>query len=171
MPPFAYLVPSTCSINRPHFSNAHVNILDIAFVGRAYFDMPSPATKMLRLWKYNVLIRRLTFIVFAIVAAVLCRYAIPIKMVLCTADLPRAHSALQLASFQTAQSIICSEKDILPKSNAWNLSYHQGGNGPWIPKVDGVINDDLALPAGCVVDQVNMVSSIDTPKGANRCIE
>ena len=39
----------------------------------------------------------------------------------------------------------------------WNLFYHLGGNGPWIPKVDGVVRDTLAPPAGCVVNQVHMV--------------
>jgi hypothetical protein len=41
----------------------------------------------------------------------------------------------------------------------WNLFYHLGGNGPWIPKVDGVIHETLAPPTSCVVDQVHMVRS------------
>lgn len=41
----------------------------------------------------------------------------------------------------------------------WDLFYHLGGNGPWIQKVDGVISDTLAPPAGRVVDQVHMVKS------------
>jgi hypothetical protein len=39
----------------------------------------------------------------------------------------------------------------------WDLFYHLGGNGPWIPKVEGVIHDTLAPPTGCDVDQVHMV--------------
>jgi hypothetical protein len=45
----------------------------------------------------------------------------------------------------------------------WNLFYHLGGNGPWIPKVDGVIRDSLAPPIGCVVDQVHMVKPYAVP--------
>lgn len=45
----------------------------------------------------------------------------------------------------------------------WNLFYHLGGNGPWIPKVDGVIDARIAPPTGCVVDQVHMVKSFPPP--------
>jgi|SRR5271155_221377 len=44
-----------------------------------------------------------------------------------------------------------------PSAREWNLFYHLGGNGPWIPKVTGVVEDDHTLPQGCVVDQVHMV--------------
>lgn len=98
-------------------------------------------------------------------------YAVPVKSVLCNADFPKAQYAFQLASFQTAQNIICSEKDIVPKSDGWNLSYHQGGNGPWIPKVDGVLKDDLTLPFGCLVDQVNLVSSMSPPSNTMLCVK
>jgi hypothetical protein len=40
----------------------------------------------------------------------------------------------------------------------WNLFYHLGGNGPWIPKIDGTEYRDAPFPDGCVVDQVHMVS-------------
>ena len=39
----------------------------------------------------------------------------------------------------------------------WNILYHLGGNGPWIPKVDGVCEDDLSMPEGCHVEQVHVV--------------
>lgn len=39
----------------------------------------------------------------------------------------------------------------------WDLFYHLGGNGPWIPKQDAYGNVDDPLPTGCVVDQVHMV--------------
>jgi hypothetical protein len=126
---------------------------------------------MLRWWRQNTVLRRLTITVLSIITAVLYYYAVPVKSVLCNTDLPKAHYAFQLASFQTAQKIICLEKDIVPKADGWNLSYHQGGNGPWIPKVDGVINDDLTLPFGCVVDQVNLVSFLNTLSGAMLCDE
>jgi hypothetical protein len=32
-----------------------------------------------------------------------------------------------------------------------------GGNGPWIPKVDGIVTNDTAPPQGCMVQQVHMV--------------
>lgn len=40
----------------------------------------------------------------------------------------------------------------------WNILYHLGGNGPWIEKVDGVLEGGIAVPAGCTVEQVHMVS-------------
>lgn len=39
----------------------------------------------------------------------------------------------------------------------WDLFYHLGGNGPWIPMVDGVNYSGTVLPKGCSVDQVHMV--------------
>ena len=39
----------------------------------------------------------------------------------------------------------------------WNLYYHLGGNGPWIPKADVLGNVNDPLPDGCAVDQVHMV--------------
>jgi hypothetical protein len=39
----------------------------------------------------------------------------------------------------------------------WNILYHLGGNGPWIPKVDGPFADDLSIPEGCKIEQVHMV--------------
>lgn len=40
----------------------------------------------------------------------------------------------------------------------WNILYHLGGNGPWIPKVDGVYGDDLSIPEGCRIEQVHMIA-------------
>ncbi|KAI9804964.1 MAG: acid phosphatase pho5 [Piccolia ochrophora] len=40
----------------------------------------------------------------------------------------------------------------------WNLLYHLGGNGPWIEKVDGVVEGGIGTPDECVVDQVHMMS-------------
>lgn len=42
----------------------------------------------------------------------------------------------------------------------WNILYHLGGNGPWIPKVDGVYGDDLSIPEGCRIEQVHMVRAL-----------
>ena len=39
----------------------------------------------------------------------------------------------------------------------WNLFYHLGGNGPWIPKIRGIAEGDLDPPNGCDVSQVHMV--------------
>lgn len=40
----------------------------------------------------------------------------------------------------------------------WNILYHLGGNGPWVEKTDGSIPEGIAVPEGCVVDQVHMIS-------------
>ena len=40
----------------------------------------------------------------------------------------------------------------------FNLFYHLGGNGPWIPKRDGLGHPEDPLPETCVVDQVHMLS-------------
>ena len=34
-----------------------------------------------------------------------------------------------------------------------------------------MINDELALPDGCVIDQVHMVSSSNASQGADSCVE
>lgn len=39
-----------------------------------------------------------------------------------------------------------------------NILYHIGGNGPWIQKIDGVVQEGFGPPAGCHVEQVHMVS-------------
>jgi acid phosphatase len=40
----------------------------------------------------------------------------------------------------------------------WNLFYHLGGNGPWIPKIAKVKYSDALLPDSCSVSQVHMLS-------------
>lgn len=44
-------------------------------------------------------------------------------------------------------------------ANEWNLLYHLGGNGPWIEKIDGVVEGGIQVPMGCKVDMVHMVGS------------
>jgi len=39
----------------------------------------------------------------------------------------------------------------------WNILYHLGGNGPWIPKVEGPFGDELSVPQGCKIEQVHVV--------------
>jgi hypothetical protein len=39
----------------------------------------------------------------------------------------------------------------------WNLYEHLGGNGPWIPKRNGIVTNNTAPPEGCTVQQVHMV--------------
>lgn len=41
----------------------------------------------------------------------------------------------------------------------WNILYHLGGNGPWIPKVDDVVEGGIEVPRGCEVDMVHMVNT------------
>jgi acid phosphatase len=45
------------------------------------------------------------------------------------------------------------------RTKDWNILYHLGGNGPWVEKVDNVVEGGLAPPEGCVVEQVHMVCS------------
>lgn len=40
---------------------------------------------------------------------------------------------------------------------AWNLLYHLGGNGPWIPKRTDILNHTIDAPSGCRIEQVHMV--------------
>ncbi|KAF1834517.1 3-phytase B precursor [Decorospora gaudefroyi] len=40
----------------------------------------------------------------------------------------------------------------------WNILYHLGGNGPWVEKVFDVVDVGIALPEGCEVEQVHMMS-------------
>jgi hypothetical protein len=51
------------------------------------------------------------------------------------------------------------------------LFYHLGGNGPWIPKADGLKHPDVPLPKHCMVDQVHMVSGTFTLVDVVRYIE
>ena len=54
---------------------------------------------------------------------------------------------------------LCSGNSTL-EADDWNLFYHLGGNGPWVPKVNaafGTYDEDGKPPEGCVVDQVHMV--------------
>ncbi|KAF2839772.1 phosphoglycerate mutase-like protein [Patellaria atrata CBS 101060] len=43
-------------------------------------------------------------------------------------------------------------------SKAWNILYHLGGNGPWVEKVDGVVQKGIAPPLGCKIEQVHLMS-------------
>ena len=47
-------------------------------------------------------------------------------------------------------------------NDTWNLLYHLGGNGPWIPKVSNIVEAGIQPPRGCRVDQVHMVGLIDS---------
>ncbi|KAF2017465.1 phosphoglycerate mutase-like protein [Aaosphaeria arxii CBS 175.79] len=40
----------------------------------------------------------------------------------------------------------------------WNILYHLGGNGPWVEKVADVVEGGVAVPDGCIVEQVHMMS-------------
>ncbi|KAI5804908.1 histidine phosphatase superfamily, partial [Geopyxis carbonaria] len=44
------------------------------------------------------------------------------------------------------------------KEKKWDQLYHLGGNGPWIPMVDGVVEGGIAVPEGCEVDMIHMLS-------------
>ena len=40
----------------------------------------------------------------------------------------------------------------------WNILYHLGGNGPWVEKVIDVVEDGIAVPEDCEVEQVHMMA-------------
>jgi len=39
----------------------------------------------------------------------------------------------------------------------WDILQHLGGNGPWIQKTSNVVPGGIAVPEGCIVEQVHMV--------------
>ena len=47
----------------------------------------------------------------------------------------------------------------------WNLLYHLGGNGPWIEKIDGIVEGGIGVPKGCRVEQVHMVCRLAASTG------
>ncbi|EXJ80309.1 hypothetical protein A1O1_08451 [Capronia coronata CBS 617.96] len=61
---------------------------------------------------------------------------------------------------------VCRTSSLLPRlggcpailAAVWDLFYHLGGNGPWIPRKDGVPYSNASLPKQCSVDQVHMLS-------------
>lgn len=44
------------------------------------------------------------------------------------------------------------------RKDEWNILYHLGGNGPWIEKIDDVVEGGIRAPDGCEVDMVHMLS-------------
>lgn len=55
-------------------------------------------------------------------------------------------------------------------SREWNLLYHLGGNGPWIEKIDRVVQGGIGVPDGCVVEQVHMVRTDPVPVRATNTV-
>lgn len=51
----------------------------------------------------------------------------------------------------------------------WNLLYHLGGNGPWVEKIDDVVEGGIQVPVDCEVDMVHMVSSYISRPENERC--
>lgn len=43
----------------------------------------------------------------------------------------------------------------------WDILYNVGGNGPWIRKLDGTVEEDIKPPAGCNAEQIHMVSACE----------
>ncbi|EXJ86519.1 hypothetical protein A1O3_03470 [Capronia epimyces CBS 606.96] len=78
-----------------------------------------------------------------------------------------AISAFLAASFLgQIRNEVCQTSSLLPTFGLcpavlvaiWDLFYHLGGNGPWIPKIDGIGYSDALLPEECSVDQVHVLS-------------
>lgn len=59
---------------------------------------------------------------------------------------------------QTSFRIPSSISDGSLLGQKWNLLYHLGGNNPWIEKKEGVREEGIAVPDGCRVEQVHMLS-------------
>ena len=49
----------------------------------------------------------------------------------------------------------CTSTDV---ETPWNILYHVGGNGPWIQKKEGTVEEGIEPPRDCKVEQVHMVS-------------
>lgn len=113
----------------------------------------APITRIVRRLRRDRTARILTTIGIVLLAALFFCF----KSNFCSANLPRPQFTFDRLGFKDAQRLLCFEEE-LQKLKGWNLSYHQGGNGPWVPKVKGVVQDNQRLPVGCEVDQVHMVS-------------
>ena len=66
-------------------------------------------------------------------------------------------SILDRATQWKAQQALLSQSSQDNGPHDWNLFYHLGGNGPWIPKSRNITDDSIAPPPGCRVEQVHMV--------------
>jgi len=78
----------------------------------------------------------------------------------CSSPFPALYSRLfALPALVSSSSSVRSPLHHASESSAssWNILYHLGGNGPWIPRLENGTEDDLAPPHGCRVDQVHMV--------------
>ncbi|KAL8977772.1 MAG: hypothetical protein Q9205_006494 [Flavoplaca limonia] len=42
-----------------------------------------------------------------------------------------------------------------PRVPHWDILYHLGGNGPWIKKIDGIVDGGIDAPEGCEVEQIS----------------
>lgn len=58
---------------------------------------------------------------------------------------------------QTPLSAVRQVNGSVGAEQDWDILYHQGGNSPWIPKINGTITTDPSPPPGCRVEQVHMV--------------
>ncbi|KPI36909.1 3-phytase B [Cyphellophora attinorum] len=65
---------------------------------------------------------------------------------------------LLLVSFQPSTINNGVHTGTTSSSGKWDLFYHLGGNGPWIPHHSGLGTIDDPLPSHCTVDQVHMIS-------------
>lgn len=54
-------------------------------------------------------------------------------------------------------------------TNEWNILYHLGGNGPWVEKVIDVVDEGIAVPEGCHVEQVHMVGHYEGKEISAEC--
>jgi len=103
-----------------------------------------PSTKCCFSWPDMLSIRILTFL-FA--SSILCFAASVLFLISPEAFLTYSLSPLGIYEKTTGHT----------PSKGWNLLYHLGGNSPWIPKIDGIVDGGIDPPKGCTVDMVHMV--------------
>lgn len=104
---------------------------------------PSPSKLKHRQTPTKLLQRRLVLGVFLLLTLLL---ALPV--------LRRLRNGICPGSFLLVAIGVCPAIT----ASQWDLFYHLGGNGPWIPKVDTIEYSDAPLPKYCSVDQVHMLS-------------
>jgi hypothetical protein len=145
------VVPSNCSVepSTPH-SNPLIRESSATFM---YFSRA----------KYLQFKRRLIFLC-ALCVSLLFSFRVHLGEKLWSSSLRLLPQAIVLRDGSLADRLaayFCTPTDQHTDGDPeWDLFYHLGGNGPWIPKVEGVIRGTLAPPAGCDVDQVHMVKSL-----------
>lgn len=81
---------------------------------------------------------------------------------------PPANSDLRTQHQGCSATLASSECIHGGPNDEWNIFYHLGGNGPWIQKVDDVVEGGFEAPKGCQVDMIHMVRYFTNPEDSFR---